>query len=1147
MPEDAVAAFIGRWREASGTESANAHSFLTELCALLELPRPDPATQETEDNSYVFERKVTFRHQDGSETYGFIDCYRRDCFVLEAKQTGKAVESQSWGSAMRKAHGQAQSYARALPADEGRPPFLLVVDVGRVIELYSEFSRSGATYVPFPDPRSHRLRLEDLEKEEVRQRLRTVWTDPLSLDPTRHSAKVTRAIATDLAKLAEGLEKAGHGADTVAAFLMRCLFTMFAEDVGLLPSRSFTQLLEETRKEPKLFPRLMPGLWKAMNDGTFSSEIRADVLRFNGGIFADQRALPLDRDQIDLLLEASRADWRHVEPAIFGTLLERALDPVERHRLGAHYTPRAYVERLVLPTVIEPLREEWTAAQAAALNLESRGLEEKAMKELLAFHQRLCKVRVLDPACGSGNFLYVTLEHLKRLEGEVFNALEELGDTQSRLEIAGATVDPHQMLGLETNPRAARIAEAVLWIGYLQWHFRTRGDTPPLEPILKDFHNIENRDAVLAWDDVELVRDEHGKPVSRWDGRTTKTHPVTGEQVPDEAATVPLERYVNPRKAKWPAADFVVGNPPFIGHGWIRTSLGDGYAEALRRTYDEVPDSADYVMYWWYAAAKLLQRGKIQRFGLITTNSLRQTFNRRVLESFLQTKKPISVVFAIPDHPWVDSSDGAAVRIAMTVGERGQKPGRLCTVQGQTRSQELGYEVDLRESQGLIHPTLRVGADISSAGPLTANLGLSNTGVKLHGAGFIVTKEEAAELGLGRIAGLQTHIRHYRNGRDLAQVSRGVMVIDLHGLEIEQVKTKFPEVYQRVLNRVKPERDHNKEAYRRENWWLFGRKNTELRASLTDLDRFVATVETCKHRFFVFLEESILPDNMLVSVASADPTVLGALSSRIHIVWALAAGARLGIGNDPRYTKTRCFEPFPFPALDGNQRLKIAALAEQLDAHRKRQQELHPDLTMTGMYNVLEKLRTGEKLTAKEKTIHEQGLVSVLAQIHDDLDAAVLEAYGWEDLAPALVGKPGGTVPSPHKSPEQEEAEEELLQRLVDLNAERAAEEARGIVRWLRPEFQNPKGRAGEQESLLPGQAAAPVVAAAGKNNWPKALAEQVQAVRSALAEQPAPATPEIVARTFKRAQTRRVAELLETLTALGQARATEDGRYAAA
>lgn len=779
---EAIQQFITRWKSADGSERANCQPFLKELCAVYDLPQPQPAVARAADNSYVFERHVTFKNPDGSENPGFIDLYRRDAFVCEAKKTGKVIGSQAWDAAMIRAHNQAQRYARALPAAEGRPPFLVILDVGRAIEIYSEFSRSGGAYVPYPDPRSHVIPLDDLAKDEVRERLRAVWLDPLSLDPSLRSARVTKVIAADLAKLATSLEGQGHPADSVAAFLMRCLFTMFAEDIGLLPGRSFAELLKESLDKPEHFRHLVPGLWKAMNDGGFSAQIRDNVLRFNGGLFADQQVLPLDKKQLILLSYAAEQDWRDVEPAIFGTLLERALDPDERHKLGAHYTPRAYVERLVMPTVIEPLRKDWEDVRTAAFVLDQQGKRKEAIAELRDFHRDLCKLCVLDPACGSGNFLYVTLEHLKRLEGEIFNTLDDLGDTQHRLEETGVTVDPHQMLGLELNPRAARIAEAVLWIGYLQWHYRTRGDVDPPEPVLKDFHNIEHRDAVLAWDDIEFVTDEKGIPVTHWDGKTMKRHAVTGEEVPDETKQIAVERYVKPRKAKWPDADFVVGNPPFIGAGPMRAALGDGYVEALRKTYPDVPESSDYVMYWWHTAAGLTRGGKIRRFGLITTNSLRQTFNRRVVQLHLKDKKPLSLVFAIPDHPWVDESDGAAVRIAMTVSEAGEKVGLLQTVVGESKNGGEGVAVRLSGKTGKLHANLKAGANLPSAVELRANGGMASRGVQLIGGGFIVTPEEATTLGLGRIAGLENHIRLYRNGRDLTQQPRGVMVIDLFGL-----------------------------------------------------------------------------------------------------------------------------------------------------------------------------------------------------------------------------------------------------------------------------------------------------------------------------------------------------------------------------
>lgn len=880
----------------------------------------------------------------------------------------------------------------------------------------------------------------------------------------------------------------------------------------------------------------------------------ADLLRFNGGIFADSTALPLNSKQIRLLIEAARANWKHVEPAIFGTLLERALDPEERHRLGAHYTPRAYVERLVMPTIIEPLRADWQDVQAAALTLDRQGKHIKAVEQIKTFHHQLCKTRVLDPACGSGNFLYVTLEHLKRLEGEVLNVLTEMGETQGLLELQGVTVDPHQMLGLETNPRAARIAESVLWIGYLQWHFRTRGDVHPPEPVLRDFHNIECRDAVLAWDKIEYVTDEMGRPVTRWDGLTYKTHPVTGELVPNENAQVPLENYINPHKAGWPEADFVVGNPPFIGTARMRQALGDGYVEALRKTYPRIPDSADFVMHWWHHAADLTRDRKIRRFGLITTNSLRQIFNRRVVQYHLEQKKPLSLRFAIPDHPWVDSADGAAVRIAMTVAEGGEGEGVLNTLIAEQVSQVEGIDAKLESRVGKLFSDLKIGVNVAGATALNSNSQLSSRGVMLFGSGFIVTPNQAEQLGLGRIPDLERYIREYRNGRDLTQTPRKVMVIDLFGLTAEKTRKCFPEVYQWIYERVKPEREHNRDKWISANWWLHGRPRSKFRPALRNIRCYIATVETSKHRFFVLMDETILPDNMLVNIALDSEYHLGVLLSRLHVAWALAAGGTLE--DRPRYNKTRCFETFPFPVLDAESPRRaapteglvgrIGALAKQLDAHHKRQQSLHPGLTLTGIYNVVEKLRRGEALTKKEKKIHELGLVSVLTQLHDELDAAVLEAYGWSDLVPALVGKPGGTIPYSEKSTEQAEAEEQLLLRLVDLNTERTSEEQRGIVRWLRPAFQNPGGEQTEQAGLEAVTTTSSKAATKGKPSWPKAIPEQVQAVRSALAAQSAPISAEQLARSFKRARTDRVGELLDTLVSLGQARHTEKGGYLA-
>jgi len=516
--EPAVAAFLARWSAAGASERANAQLFLTELTDLLGVPRPgnDHAA------GYSFEFPVKIPLGPDGTTDGRIDLYRRGAFVLEAKQfaapqaeptelqlalgagekkkSGPIRGSDAWDSAMWKAKGQAERYARHLPTDEPPAPFLLVVDVGHSIEVYADFTQAGRAYHPHPEPRSFRLRLADLRDDAIRERLRRIWLDPLSLDPARISAAVTREIAGYLAILASSLEDAGHPPRLVAEFLTRCLFCMFAEDVGLLPKEGFRGLLESLRAFPEGFVPKLRTLFAEMQTGTdFSVILNKKLLRFNGGLFEDASVLPLDGTQLGILIQASTMQWKDVEPAIFGTLLERALDPAERHALGAHYTPRAYVERLVLPTVIEPLRAEWEAVRAAALVHAQKGDLKGARAEVHAFHNRLCALTVLDPACGTGNFLYVALQHLKMLEGEVLVAGAGFGETLT-LELETHTIDPHQFLGLELNPRAASIAELVLWIGYLQWHFKIHGTRTPQEPILRAFHNIECRDAVLAWD-----------------------------------------------------------------------------------------------------------------------------------------------------------------------------------------------------------------------------------------------------------------------------------------------------------------------------------------------------------------------------------------------------------------------------------------------------------------------------------------------------------------------------------------------------------------------------------------------------------------------------------------------------------------------
>ncbi len=1117
------ATFIERWsgRE-GGQERSNYSMFLRELSEIISAPIPDPASASHEFNDYVFERVVERRRPDGTIERGRIDLYKRNCFILEAKQSRqkgakKAViegqadlfadskaqlaHSDAIDHLMINARRQAEGYAQALPKDHAYPPFLLTCDVGRTLEVYADFSGHGRHYTQFPDARNFRIELPKLIDPEVREHLRRIWVEPLSLDPSVQTAKVTREIAGTLAEVSKALEARGFPQTEVAVFLMRCLFTMFVEDVELIRKDSFKELLSRCVAKPDLFPHEMNDLWKHMDVGDYSPAVGEKLLRFNGKLFKNAQALPLLKAEIILLRQAADADWRDLEPAIFGSLFEQALNADERKRLGAHYTPRAHVERLVNATVIEPLTQDWLAAQAAAERALRSGSKSNAVREVGDFLKALSSVRVLDPACGTGNFLYVSLRLMKQLEGEVLKQLQDIDGDDALKKYAGVSVKPDQFLGMEVNRRAIEIAELVLWIGYLQWHLRTRPERPA-EPVLGNSDHIVNRNALLAWEGYPAA------PTRTVKGKAKSPYFSAGVKMPD-----------------WPAADFIVGNPPFIGGKDIRERLGSDYAEALWKTYSHVNPSADYVMYWWDRAADILTRKgtRLRRFGFVTTNSITQVFQRRLVEQRIKAAQPISIMLAVPDHPWTKASkDSAAVRIAMTVAEAGVHEGVLREVVREDRIETDEPLIIFSEQKGSINADLTIGADLTRAKALLASDGLCSPGVKLHGDGFIVTRDEAARLGLGRRANLSKYIREYRNGRDLTARSRDILVIDLFGLNARDVRSQYPEVYQHLLETVKPHRDANNRASYRDNWWLFGEPRRDLRPALSKLHRYIATVETAKHRVFQFLDTSILPDNMLIAIASDDAYHLGVLSSRVHSVWALRAGGWLGIGNDPRYSKSRCFDPFPFPNTSAAIKRRISKLAEELDAMRKFVLSDNPELTLTSLYNVVEEIKNGSPLSEKSVHTKERGQVLILKHLHEQIDELTFEAYGW----PSHI------------------TENEILINLSVLNGQRASEEARGLVRWLRPDYQIEKfGALAHRADKIQEISVAPKFRA--KYAFPETPKDQAGQVLQLLRRSTKPLTAEEIAAAFKEGDAILVdvKDILQSFSRLGDANSFDNGR----
>ncbi len=1099
MSETALSlkALAARWADAKPAERANAQSYLIELCEALGVPRPQPA-----GSGYEFEFAMTITGRDGSETTGFVDCYRQGHFVLEAKDY---AEGKGSDLALRKAYGQARMYANHDPSGVA-PPYLLVLDVAKTMLV---FNRWTGSYQGFAS--GHRIDLATVhERETDIALLRDIWLDPAKRDPRVTAQAVTKEIAGHLADLAKALEDRGFEPERVSKFLMRIVFSAFAEDVGLLPKEAFRQTVQNAgiNGSPERLAKALEGLWSAMDAGTlFGYE---QLLRFNGHFFREAEALPLTREEVALVLTAAKADWTNVEPAIFGTLLTRALDPEERHRLGAEYTPRHFIERLVRPTVEDPVRERWTAVQVEVLQLretgkpKDRARAEERLREFLTWMRGL---RILDPACGSGNFLYVTMHLLKDIE---FEAIQELAVLTGRHELRMEEMGPANFLGLEVKAWAREIAELVLWIGFHQYWRRHHHVQPP-EPVLQDTGTLECRDAVLAWDRIV-----HDPTRDRADPRATVAHPVTGALVPDPQATIPYMAHEGARPAVWPDCDFIIGNPPYLGEKRQREVFGDGYVEALRGAYPALSDSADFVTYWWYKAAELVAARRVVRAGLITTSTLVQLKNRAVIHD--AAAKGARVLWAAPDHPWVDGADGAAVRVAMTV---------------------IGFEpahatrVDVDENAAVVRETvvprlnddLSAYADVPSAAvvPLAANEGLAYQGYKLGGEGFVLDPDDAARL-LASDARNAAIIKPFRNGRDLATRARGVSVIDF-GHASEEDARAYPALYQHLYDHVRPERAANARASYARLWWRFMEARGELRASIAGLSRYIATLEVSRRRFFVFLDGAVAPDGALVTVASDDAAMLGVLSSSVHVAWAVAAAGRLGVGNDSRYSKTLCFDSFPFPDMANESTIaSIRDVATRLDAHRTWAMTQDTLVTMTTMYQVVDALKTGATLTPRERQVHQAAACSILLDLHNELDRAVAAAYGWS----------------------WPESTARILERLVTLHATRVEEECTGNIRWLRPSYQIAKSGAAVAPAspTLGLVTTAPVTAPAptAAVPWPTDAIAQITAIRTIVAQQPR--SSEEVARQFTGARREIVTRHLDTLALLGEMTRDDGGTY---
>ncbi len=471
---------------------------------------------------------------------------------------------------------------------------------------------------------THEFELDDLADAATRDRLKWAFSSPDRLRPGETRQSLTERAAASFASVAQALRERGHDPQTVANFVNRLVFCMFADDVGLLPDHMFTRMLRHAHSAPEKFSELADELFRVM---AFGGRVGFETVAwFNGGLFDAAAALPLDRSDIKTVLVASDLDWSEVDPSILGTLFERGLDPDKRAQLGAHYTDRDKIMLLVEPVVIRSLLAEWAAekteitaelerAEAAKSPATRTKRRKEAERRYWAFLNRLRGFTVLDPACGSGNFLYLALQALKDLEHRVQLEAETLGFQRAFPEVGPANVK-----GIELNLYAAELARVSVWIGEIQW-MRRNGFAEARNPVLKPLDTIECRDAILTADSTE---------------------------------------------PEWPAADVVIGNPPFLGGKLLITHLGEDYVSRMFTTYaGRVPAEADLVCYWFEKAGRQIASGKAARVGLVVTNSIRGGANRRALQAATDTRR---IFEAWSDEPWV--IDGAAVRVSLVCFSR---------------------------------------------------------------------------------------------------------------------------------------------------------------------------------------------------------------------------------------------------------------------------------------------------------------------------------------------------------------------------------------------------------------------------------------------------------------------------------------------
>ncbi len=992
--------FVNKWANTALGELQSGQAHFLDVCRLLDLEMPGGDGRTETGETFVFEQPL-----QKASGHGRADVYYENHFAIEYKGADKYPD-------LNAAYQQLLQYRENL----NNPPLLVVTDINHW-EIHTNFPNTQKRVYAF----GHRQIASD---PQVRAWLDAMFRDPMRLHPRRNTEQVTKEAAAAFQLIADNMRDWDAEPTRIAYFLTKLVFCLFAEDVGLLPTAVdsprgiFTHIIEQARGKPAVFKQYVRNLFVAMNEG--GNILMRDIPYFNGTLFHVVTVEELSVEALEALAEAAKLNWAAIEPSIFGTLFERSLDPGKRAQLGAHYTSRDDILLIIEPVLMQPLRYQWDTAQLEAAPIRERydnartgRAKTNARVQLLAKRAAMLKgireTTVLDPACGSGNFLYIALQALMDLEKEVIQHPLWAG-----LQMATREVHPRQMYGIEINPIAQALASIVVWIGYIQWRINNGYGQEFGEPILEELEdNIARKDAILP----PLTTNPIPRPLPQ---QAREGELGEGESRRGDSVSRPQTETVN-----WPAVDVIVGNPPFLGAKKQRIELGDEYVDRLREYYKgRIPAFVDFACYWFEKAREQIANGKAKRAGLLATNSIRDGTSRHVLQRIKETG---DIFMAWSDREWV--LDGAAVRISMIGFDRGLE----------TEKTLDGVPVKT------IHSNLTSKIDVTNAIELAENKRISFLGPQKDGPLDIPFDLAIDMLKSSNRSGVDNRnvVKPYRNSVDLVRTLRNFYIIDFYGMSLEEAR-EYEAPFKYVEETVKPVRERNRERQRRDNWWRLGRSGDDYRKAVRTNSRQIFTPLTSKHRIFVWEDIAVFPGSTTVAFARDDDYFFGVLHSKPHEVWALRKAKSLGL--TPRYTPTTTFETFPFPWSPGAEdkshpaHAAISAAAAQL--HEERDAWLNPaddsrrgdcrsvstrpvsrppaalkDRTLTNLYNALQVFRGRDSMKVKSAAAD---FAPRLDELHRALDEAVCDAYGW---GYAVLGD-----------------EEEILRRLLALNLARAAQ-----------------------------------------------------------------------------------------------------------